>query len=239
MKLEYEANYRMRTNDFTCYDKLSPTSILDTFQDVAGTHAAILKMGFDDMVAKGYYWVVFREKVTILGNVKPGETIKAITWPEPKKGVSFIRNYKMLNESNEVVAVGSSLWVVISSVTRRLDRARDVIYDGEYVEEKVYDSLDKLKEIEINSDFILHEVKFRDLDHNKHMNNSKYMDVFLDILDLKPTEIIKSFQLDFLHEAKYKDVIKLKYQKIDNIYYFVGYIKDVLAIRAEIEVSNA
>lgn len=239
MKLIYETTYRMRTNDFTCYDTLSPTSILDSFQDAAGTHASLLGMGFDDMLEKGYYWVVFREKVTILGSVRPGETVKCLTWPEKKKGVSFIRNYKMLNEAGEVVAVGSSLWVVISVSTRRLERARDVNYDGEIVEETIYPTLDKLAEKEINSNFIPYEVKFRDLDHNKHMNNSKYMDVFLDILDLKKEEKIKSFQLDFIHEAKEKDIINIKYVKENNIYYFEGYINDTLAIRAEIEVTNA
>ena len=104
MKLLYETEYRMRTNDFTCYDHLSPTSILDTCQDIAGTHAALLQMGFDDMYKRGYYWVVFREKITILGTVKQGSSIKAITWPEAKKGVSFVRNYKLVDEEGYLVS---------------------------------------------------------------------------------------------------------------------------------------
>ncbi len=237
MKLIYETHYRMRTNDFTCYDTLSPTSILDSFQDIAGIHAHQLNMGFDEMLKRGYYWVVSREKVSILGPVKPNEVVKVITWPECKKGVSFIRNYKMLNERDEEVAVGSSLWVVINAETRKLDRARDINYEGELIDEIVYTSLDKLDNKEIDSEEYIYTVKFTDLDHNRHMNNSKYMDIFLDILDLKQTETIKEFQLDFIHEAKEKDELIIKYTKEDNKYYLAGYINDILAIRALIEVE--
>lgn len=238
MKLIYEANYRMRTNDFTCYDLISPTSILDSCQDVAGTHASILGMGFDDMFKKGYYWVVSREKVTILNKIKPGSTIKVITWPEKKKGASFTRNYKILNENNEVAVLASSTWCVINTSTRRLERARDVDYDGEINQEIIYDKINKLDE-EIKIDNIYeHIVKFSDLDHNKHMNNSKYMDVFLDIMNLKENEIIKEFQLDFIHEAKENDILIVKYNKINNKYNFAGYINNLLAIRCEVEISE-
>ncbi len=239
MKLLYETSYKMRTNDFTCYDTITPTSILDSFQDVAGIHASMLKMGFTDMLNKGYYWVVSRERVSVLGNVLPGETIKVLTWPEPKKGVSFIRNYKMLNSKDEIVAVGSSLWVVINSNTRRLERARDIDYEGEIIDEIIYEKLNKLDEIEMTGPVYNHQVKFSDLDHNKHMNNSKYMEIFLNIIDLKENEKILNFQLDFIHEAKEKEILQVKYLKIDNKYHFAGYINDSLAIRAEIEVENA
>ncbi len=239
MKLLYETEYRMRTNDFTCYDHLSPTSILDTCQDIAGTHAALLQMGFDDMYKRGYYWVVFREKITILGTVKQGSSIKAITWPEVKKGVSFVRNYKLVDEEGSVIAVGSSVWCLINTTTRRLERARDVNYDGEIHEEIIYPEIKKLEDHNLPVSQINYQVKFTDLDHNKHMNNSKYMDVFLDILDLKASEIITDVQLDFIHEAKEKDIINIRYALIDDTYCFEGYIADSLAIRAEVRVKNA
>lgn len=238
MELIYEANYRMRTNDFTCHDLISPTSILDSFQDVAGNHASILGMGFNDMVKKGYYWVVSREKVSILNTIEPGSTIKVITWPEKKKGASFTRNYKIINDKNEVAVVGSSIWCVINTTTRRLERARDVDYEGEIHDEIIYDKINKLDENINYQNEYGYLIKFSDLDHNKHMNNSKYMDVFLDIMNLKENEKIVDFQLDFVHEGKLDEILKVKYTKIDNRYYFAGFINDILAIRSEVTLSE-
>ncbi len=238
MELFYKTTYRMRTNDFDCYDKLTPTSILDSFQDIAGTHAELIGMGFSDMVKKGYYWVVVREKITIFKSPKPGESVVVSTWPEPKGRLEFVRNYKMEDENGNIIAIGSSVWVLISTTTRRLSRAEEINYVGEFVQDKNYDKLNKLPKYEELEKNYIHQVGYTDLDHNKHMNNSKYVDVMMNSCQFNSNVVIKELQIDFINEARYLDNLNFKYKQVDNVYYFEAYNDDKLCIRAEMRIEN-
>ena len=55
-----------------------------------------------------------------------------------------------------------------------------------------------------------YEVKFSDLDMVGHMNNTRYIRNVLDhySLDFHGSHDLKSFEIHFRHEAKYKDKIE-------------------------------
>lgn len=238
MELFYQTTYRMRTNDFDCFDKLTPTSILDSFQDIAGTHAYLLGMGFEETLRKGYYWVVVREKITIIKTAKPGSTVKVSTWPEAKGRLEFVRNYRMESEEGELLAYGSSVWVLISAETRKLSRGEDMNYEGEIHQEKNYDKLNKLPKYEGLSEEYTHIVTFTDVDHNLHMNNSKYADVILDACNFPKEVKIKELQIDFVSEARWQDKLVYKYKKENDCYYIEAYNAEKVCIRAEMRVEH-
>lgn len=238
MKLKLEENYILRTNDFDNLDRLKPTAILDIFQDIAGRQAELIGVGYGDMLKKGYYWVVIRERITILKQPKFGSKVKVITWPNKKNRIEFTRNYRMEAENGEVIAVGGSLWVLIDIVNRRVSRARDVDYNGECYEEKVYDSLVKLPECSDFTNFYEYEVHYTDLDHNGHMNNAKYVDIILNALNPQNRENIKDLEIDFINEVKLQDRINLKYLKDANYYYFEADLEDKVIFRAKVRLEN-
>lgn len=237
MKLIYETKYHLRTLDFDCQDVLTPTSILNSFQDVAGVHAELLGVGFDKMVEQGYYWVVLREKITFLRNAGLSSEITVRTWPLEKGRVDFRREYEMLDDSGNLIAYGSSVWVVINKDTRRLARATEINYTGELEVKKNYESIDKLPNFIDLKETYIHKVRYTDIDHNGHMNNAKYADIILDILNMKH-QMIKELQIDFVSEARLGQDLVWKYKKEGSKYFFEASILDKTAIRALVEVEE-
>lgn len=234
MKLYYEQNYRLRTNDFDCFDTVTPTSILDSYQDVAGLHAYMLGLGYEQMYNKGYYWVILRQKVKVIKSPKPGDVLHVATWPLPKNRLEFKREYKIYNQYNELISYSSSVWVLINTSDRRISRARDIDYDGEFVLDEYFIDLKKIEDISEFNNVYNYEVKFADLDHNKHMNNSKYLEVILNILNYKTKTLVEEFQLDYMHEVKLGEVLTIKEFMFENIRYYYIYRDDLLVTKAKI-----
>lgn len=223
--LKYKLDYRMRTNDFDCYDTIMPSSILNSCQDIAGVHADYLNVGYSDMLSKGYYWVILRQGFKVYKEITPGSKIIVETFPREKNKFQFIRDYRILDEVGETLVEGSSLWVVIDINTRSVSRATDINYVGTYETNLCDITLTKLKFDDNFENNYTHKVTYSDLDHNKHYNNSRYLDICMNILKLSNKNVVKEFYTDYLHEAILDDILNINYQIEGNIAYF-NFVKD-------------
>lgn len=225
---------KIRTNDLDCFDHLQLKAILDFFQDVAGAHADCLKMGFEEMKQKGYYWVLVKTRFTKLKEPKPSSRIRVKTWPHPKGRIDFVRDYEIYDEADDLLVKGSSQWCIIDITTRRIARTDMVIYPKECSSESVYDQkLSGVKPI-IENKIFSYQVFSCDLDHNGHMNNSKYGDIVTNSLSLAELKDIKECQFDYLHEAKLDDVIDVYKNYVDDGIIISGAIGNVPCFSAKV-----
>ena len=98
----FEKEFELRISDFDCFDKIKPSVILDFFQDVAGEHADILSVGFNDLIKKDLIWVLVRTKYEVIKEPNLYSKIKIKTWPHPKGRIDFDRDYLILDENNNI-----------------------------------------------------------------------------------------------------------------------------------------
>ncbi len=227
MSLFYERQIMLRTNDFDSNDKITPYAILDIFQDVAGAHATQLGVGFDAMYQRNMYWILIRTSFEVVAEPKPLTWIKVKTWPHPKGKIDFAREYLLTDQDDNILVKGISKWVVIDANTRRLTRTSNIDFGSEdYYENNNYDDIAK-KDYSLDDTFTKiasYEVLAHHIDHNKHMNNSKYAEMILD--SLKGTVSFKSLHIEHIKEATLGDTINLYMKKVDNAYYYLGYKGD-------------
>lgn len=81
-----------------------------------------------------------------------------------------------------------------------------------------------------------HEVKFTDLDENKHLNNTKYARIILDALELSIDENIKTFEIDYVSEVKYGETLKIAYNRDGKHIDIAGYNEGGVSMRARIDL---
>ena len=219
-EIKYEMNINFRTNDFDADDYITPTAILSLFQDIAGLHANHLNLGFKDCYNMGYYWVLVRNKFEIFKNPTPLTKGRLETWPHEKGRVDFNREYALYDEFGDIIARGLSKWVLIDIEKRRIARTDNITYgDGEYVSFNYYQDVEKvvLPDIKLFKHVASHTVLKRDLDHNKHMNNSKYTDIIFDVI---PNDIkINKLNIEYIKEVKLNDIIDI-YEYSDDLYIY-------------------
>ena len=58
----YSETFRTRESDFDVNGNIKPSAVLDFFQEIAGTHANLLGLGFDDLIENDLLWAIVKVK---------------------------------------------------------------------------------------------------------------------------------------------------------------------------------
>lgn len=202
MKNKYEAQIRLRTSDFDTCGNIKPSSVLDLFQEVAGSHADKLGCGFDDLVKKDLLWVVTKVKYKVLRDVPMHSTVTVCTWPSKPSRVAFEREYKILDENGQTLIIGTSQWTVMHKEKRTLVLVNDIYPLTEFCEDKNFEQkLSKVPDFEGADYEKTIYPAYCELDRNGHVNNIRYADYVLNTIDLGAKKI-SDFQIDFHREIK-------------------------------------
>ena len=234
---KFSENYRLTYNMIDRFDRLSLCAMMDLFQDVASLHAIKDHNSFNELKQKQLFWVVTRMKVMILENDFNLDLVKAITWHNKSTRFDVNRQLLILQDEKEKVRI-SSKWVVIDAKSRKPSSMQDVFKN------EVYDTLEyaKLKKIspfekDFQQDYSF-VVEASMIDRNLHMNNSQYAIVICNALKLAASEVIKSFEIDFLKELKYLEVANIRFFKAAKTIYIEIYSGvNIINARAIIELK--
>ena len=111
-------DYRLRWMDFDRYGRIKPFAVLDLFQDVATLQADNQGIGYEDMLAKGVFWVVIRSKFEIVRQPERHSTVTVRTWPHSPSRFSFLRDFSMRDEEGALLIKATSEWVFMGTMAR-------------------------------------------------------------------------------------------------------------------------
>ncbi len=236
----YEEKFKLRMNDYDNRDHIYIGTIMDLFQDVAGSHADLLHIGYDDLIKNDLIWMILRNKVEIYNTNPKSDYVVVKTWPHVPGRVDMDRDYLIYSEDGELIAKGCSKWVVCSYKTRKLIRAKDFNYHiddfckvvnfEEPFDKVIFDDSRDVKTNEIRTTFL-------DVDHNGHINNTKYLKyIFICVEEIQNREI-KKLQIDYLHELTKNLIVTIKYYQIGDTIFVKGIScnKDCFVAKIEME----
>lgn len=210
----YNETFRTRESDFDMNGNLKPSAVLDYFQEVAGTHACILGVGFDDLLKNELLWVLVKVKFEIVSSPKAHKNIIVKTWPLAPSRVTLQREYLIEDEDGNILVKGSSEWVTMNAQTRKLVISNDVYPLDSFCEQKVFeDRMRKVPDFKDESYPKIIVPEFCDLDRNVHVNNIKYADFVMNMLCSEESMPVKTFQIDFHKEIYKGEQISLYMQK--------------------------
>lgn len=229
--MHYKYEEATKIMDFDEFDVYKATSIMELFQEVAGIDATRLGFGYTSLVNRDLIWVVLRTKFDVIRLPEQMEKLTVETWPLPKGRADFDRNYLIKDSNNEVIIKGISKWCIIKNSNRTLVRANELFdypncEDAEVLYEDKFTKLDVFNKEDMKYVYNYHIYKM-DIDHNRHVNNSRYCNMAFNAFELNGRKI-KSFQIDHLHEAKFDDDISIYLVDNNNEVFVQGYKEDEL-----------
>lgn len=240
MGVEKELTFRLTIGDMDKYDRITPYSISNMFQEIASLHADDLGCGYDFMINKSLAWIVVRNRITLYKSKSIGKVVKVKTWPHPNGRFDFIRDYLLYDENNELIAKGSSKWLVYDLKRNFLCSSKGIMEGIEFKKDKAYD--DKFDKIEYGSldeyTFVFtQKIAYTDLDHYNHMNNAKYLLMMMNALRLDENEYFDNIQVDYLNQGYLDHNIDVYKKKVDNVYYLLGKDEEkiIFVIKANIK----
>ncbi|MBO5884799.1 MAG: hypothetical protein J6Q51_03285 [Clostridia bacterium] len=223
--MKYTTQITLYNSYFDKNDRLTTKSILSIFQDVASIHAEDIGVGYMTMLNKNMLWVLSRIKFDVIKMPEPNQTVIVETWPQPKGKIDFDRDMKILDKNGDVLIIATSKWCIIDTQTRTLQRTENVNYLGSCCLEKNYE--EKFGKIILPTQQPIkqqtHTVRFCDLDHNLHMNNTSYANLILNVLQDK---LFFHFEINFISECLLGDQIDVYLTTNFDGDYVVGKVKD-------------
>ena len=192
---------------------LRPAAFMDLAQEIACQAAQQLGFGYDALHAQHTAWVLSRLHIRFNGPVRWWDTVRLYTWHKGLKGLFFLRDFSLLDQTGECRICATSSWVMIDELTRHLARPNELsplLAPSCEVEDALEEPAPKLSMPPAMEPAGEHRVACSDLDFVGHANNARYMLWAMDCLP--PEEMdrpVKEVFINFHKETKLGESVQL------------------------------
>ena len=183
-ELALEYIFDVTSADCDMNARLRPGGLVSYLIVAATKSADTLGFGYEFLSRHHLYWVLSRMTVEILRPLKWGEKAVVVTWPKDVDGLLYLRDFEIKNQSGELIARATSGWLAIDADSKRPRKVEDrfsYMFDLMKNRHAMQQKPDKLVAV-TNGDVYEIISSWFDLDLNKHVTSSRYIDWMVDKL---------------------------------------------------------
>ena len=207
----WREDYRIRSYEVDCRNRLSILSMFSFMQEAASRHAAALGVSIQQLLAENYTWLLSRLKIKIAAYPGWNDQIQVNTWPSGTQQLFALRDFKMNDIENQTIAAAISAWLVIDLEKRRPVRIAPFVerlkpIEGSHILNDRLDKLPALSSPVYEKSFV---VRYSDLDINQHVNNVKFVEWVVEGVPAATlnSSVPSELEINFLAEAFHEDQI--------------------------------
>lgn len=233
---EFKTNLFVDIHDVDYNGVAKTSSLMRYIQSAAQTQLTENNMSYDELKDMKRCFILSRIRMEVSRPIRAYTPITAITYPCESRGYSFLRCYELMQDGVSV-AKAISVWALIDTDSLALVRVNDFDLNlptcapNELV----------LGHIKMPSELIDvggYGVHYGDVDQNRHMNNTKYPDMYSNYLPLDG-KMIKSITIHYNNEAKIGEKLRVSRAQIGDTYFFRTVRSDgKINSEAEIELAD-
>ena len=232
--------------EFECdvNNKMKLSSLMKVIQKVGSDQLNSLGITYGKMYATGVVFVLSKIGLNIYKMPECGDKYLLRTTPQKTHKSSFLRYTAMFNSNGEMIAECQTAWVIINPRERKILRPAEFKFnlpvdESSTIGTKILET--RIKTAEKAKPVGVKEVRYSDLDINRHMNNCVYGDVIMDFLPIEFTagREIKNLMIHYQNEACLGEKIEIKTDRAaDNTFYVGGKKGEVKCFEAMITFKD-
>jgi len=201
-------------NFLQCYPNgfMKYTELCNILQLTAAVHSEIGGISFSDMQEFHQAWVLSKMRVEIQRLPKWKEKVTVKTWINSLENSRSIRCLEVYHGDEKIVGC-ETFWAVFNTQTRRpealaLPHEHFEKYEHDKATEKPFARINIQDLEEVVAERV---VQLSDLDIVNHVNNVKYLEWCLDLVDSETilSQQIRAFEMNFMKELSFLDVIQV------------------------------
>ena len=180
-------------------------------------------------------WVLSRMAIEVSEYPQNEKEFVVHTWVADVNKLFTERYFAFFDESGKSLGYAKTIWASIDLETRRPTNVLELEGLSDYITKDVecpIEGLKKILPIKDEAVFDAFDVKYSDIDINKHLNSMKYIEHFVDVFtldDYKESEI-KRFEINYIAEAVYGDHLDFVKKEEDAKVYVVEMKKEDRAV---------
>jgi medium-chain acyl-[acyl-carrier-protein] hydrolase len=208
----YSKDWEINFTQCTPNGNLKYVDLCNLLQLTAAGHSEIGGISFSDMQVFDQAWVLSRMRVEVLELPKWKDVVTVKTWINTLENSRSVRAIEMFLNGKKIVG-SETFWAVFNTKTRRPEAlALPYAHFELYPERKATEQSFSRIIVNDEKEMVFEKTVFlSDLDIVNHVNNVKYLEWCLDLVDenLILNQGIKSFEMNFLKELSLKDKVVL------------------------------
>jgi len=206
-------NFRLHSYEVDRRGRARPDMLLSFMLDSAWGHTKDTEFSYSELKDEGQLWVLSRFLAVFHDFPKWDDEITVETWGKGTDKLFGLRDFIIHSKSDKKLVSATSAWLIIDRKTSRVQRIESLgrNFPMQLARNELDIKLEKIEARPAERTDLHDEVRYSDLDVNKHVNSSKYMQWILDSFPIEPYEgkDLKKFEIDFLAEAKPGDKISV------------------------------
>ncbi len=186
-----------------------------------------LGFGFGGIRSQQLFWVLSRLTVEIHRPFKWYESVDVETWPKKIERIIYLRDFLVRDKDEEVVVRATSGWLALDMESKRpkkIDNIHADIFSRLHMKYAMAASPEKLMQVR-GSDLFEIKSGYFDLDLNKHVTSSRYIDWMMDTFSLEfhTTHYPKRLSVNYLKETMPGETIRIeRVQENPDEFHFEG-----------------
>lgn len=208
------------------------SSLMKYIQSTAQQQLTENGMSYDELRDMKRAFIISKIRLEFNSPVYAYDRLEAETFPCVSRGYSFLRCYGLYKNS-EPIGRAISVWALIDTENKSLVKVGD--FD---LNLNTYEPWDMpLGHVRMPSSMVKvgeYTVSYADLDRNKHVNNTKYADIFANYIPLNKKRI-DTITISYVNEAKFGDTLDVFLEKSGDFYY-IRTVRPDGKINAEAEI---
>jgi len=223
--------FDVTTADCDPEGRLRPGGLSNFLVLSAINSAETLGFGYNELRRYHLFWVLSRMTIRIHKPLKWRDQAVVETWPKDIRGLLYLRDFKVKNQADELCTTCTSGWLAIDIYSKRPKKVEDkfgYLFDklkDRHAMEEFPEKLEPLTEGELSE----RQVTWFDLDVNRHVTSTRYIDWMVDTL---PADFLTShyptlLSINYLKETMMGESVTLLRSTTDsNQFFFQGAGKD-------------
>ena len=222
----FSNKFKIGLSNITNNNYISNKGFLSLLQDVAEMHSSSVGYGVTDIEKTNYSWALLNWKIKFISRPKYGDVLTINTWSRYSTKLYSYRDFEVLNENGDIVAIATSKWILIDVTQNKVAKIEESLISKYLPENKsVFDIIDlpKLEQPENFTNSTSYAIRKSDIDINNHVNNLHYLDIAIEAFpeDSYILNQCNEFEILYKHQIKLNDAITAHYCFENNSHYVV------------------
>lgn len=199
-----ESEFTVRSNEIDYRGQATIPVLVGYMQEAAWENTVNLGISMYDLLERGLTWVLQRMRVEMFRYPVHSDKITVETWASGRERVFLHRDFRIYNQARELLGQATSVWLVMDVVKRQLVSVPDFIMAVEVVpgSEPLPFAKGKLAQLQAAQHEQQILVRWHDIDLNRHVTNTRYLQWALDTLPLELLEQNQLQQLDIIFKSE-------------------------------------
>lgn len=214
MEKIFERTYFLTPAECNPQGRMPITLLINRLIEVATLHANDVGIGYAYLVTRHETWVLSRVGVEMTRYPGVNENYTVRTWMTGINRLFSDRDYEILDGNGATIGWARTVWAVLNTDTRQASDLSHMYHIRELFPDNIKCQAAPLTRLHPLTQYatIPYRFTYCDLDVNRHVNSSRYIELLLNCwtLDFHDRNRLTRFEINYLHEAYYDEPVEVR-----------------------------